>query len=40
VEKHILTGWGEVNGDFYPAGTTIYVPSLWPRDSGDIRVLP
>lgn len=39
VEKHTLTGWGEVNGNWWPAGTVLYVPAVWVRDSADIRVL-
>ncbi len=39
VHQHVLTEWGEVNGDWYPAGTVVYVPSLWVRDAEDIRVL-
>ena len=39
VDKLTLTDWGCVNGDWYPAGTTLYVPSIWVRDAGDLRIL-
>lgn len=39
VEQITLTTWGNVNGDWYPAGTVVYVPSIWVRDANDIRVL-
>lgn len=40
VEKFTLTGWGLVNGDWYPSGTILYVPSIWARNENDIQVLP
>ena len=39
VHLHVLTEWGEVNGDWYPPGTAVYVPSIWVRDSADILLL-
>jgi len=36
VEKHTPTHPSIVNGATYPAGTVIYVPSVWPRDSNDV----
>lgn len=39
VEKITLTGWGDVNGDWYPSGTILYVPSIWVRNASDIKDL-
>lgn len=40
VEKHVISSdYSEVNGDFYPRGTVIYVPSIWVRDAEDLRVI-
>lgn len=40
VQKYTLPdGGGEVNGDWKPAGTTVYVPSVWVRNSSDIRII-
>lgn len=39
VEKITLTAWGLVNGDWYPSGTALYVPSIWARNASDIQVL-
>lgn len=40
VEKFTLpVGGGEVNGDWYPEGTTVYVPTVWARHSADVQVL-
>jgi hypothetical protein len=33
-----LTALGEVNGNRFPAGTTVYVPSIWVRDAADLNV--
>jgi hypothetical protein len=40
VEKFTLTGWAEINGSYWPTGTVIYVPSIWVRDTDDLRMLP
>ena len=39
VKQITLTYWGEVNGDYWPPGTVLYVPGIWFRDANDIRVL-
>lgn len=39
VEAHALIAWSEVNGDWYSAGTTIYVPSIWLCDANDMQVM-
>ncbi|MBI2844077.1 MAG: hypothetical protein HYX78_11815 [Armatimonadetes bacterium] len=39
VQAFTLPDYREVNGDWYPPGTVVYVPSVWVRDSRDIRVL-
>lgn len=39
VEQFTLTQWSEVNGMVWGPGTVLYVPSIWPRDAADIRLL-
>lgn len=39
VEKHTLTQWGYINGDWFPEGTIVYVPSVWVRNAGDVQLL-
>ena len=39
VEKYTLTAWGMVNGDWYPSGSILYVPSIWARSASDVQVL-
>ncbi|MBI2844791.1 MAG: hypothetical protein HYX78_15465 [Armatimonadetes bacterium] len=39
VEEHTLVCGGEVNGDWYPSGTVVYVPAIWTRDASDIQIL-
>ena len=39
VEKFVLTDYGEVNGYWREPGTTVYVPSIWVRDSADLDIL-
>lgn len=39
VEKMVLINRGNVNGDWYPTGTTVYALSIWVRDADDMIVL-
>lgn len=38
-ESTVLTNGGTVNGIWYPPGSIVYLPSIWTRGDGDIRVL-
>lgn len=39
VQKVTLNEGGDVNGNWYPPGTLVYIPSIWVRDADDIQVL-
>jgi len=39
VEQHVLSDYTIVNGQLYPPGTIVYVPSLWVRAPADLTRL-